>query len=165
MWKGVRSLVWRSRSWAVLVATVSTAVCLALAACGTSPGFTGYGAGLYPPGVTYAERQYSASVYEETLDAGSWFDVTNKDVWIRVEDPQGHRFLNDFVGHMRARLVVGRVTWKEFDALEVRLYEVVHDGTYEYQDMAVEPHAPHARFLARYTYRYDKQSKQFVRVK
>jgi hypothetical protein len=120
--------------------------------------FGQHSAGYFPPGTTYEARQYDAYVYEETRYGESR-------VWIRVEDAQGSRLLNDPIGPVEAPIVVGRVTWTDFDNLEVRLYEVIDDGNSDYQNVAIEPRPPHAKFLMRLVYRYDAASKQFIRVR
>lgn len=121
--------------------------------------------GYYPPGSTYTTAwDFKTILYVETPDAGSMFDVQDKHVWVRVEDRDGNRLLNDRL-NFTSRLVEGRCSWDDFDNLEVRLYEVTQDGSYEYQDVAVEPHAPHAKLLQQLTYRYDASAEKFIRVR
>lgn len=136
----------------------------ALLGCVEEVPYTQGGAGYFPPGSSYQTCLYRATVGDELHGTGSFFDLLDRRVWVDVYDQKDRQLLHDDIGMMRAHLVVGRTTWATFDDLEVRLYDVIGDGSAEYEEVTVEPHAPHAKLLRRLHYRFDKASGKFVRV-
>jgi len=142
----------------LLLAVISVVALLAVAGCrGTQ--FDRSGMGQFP---ARGPSQYVAILYLETRDPGSLFSLQNKDVWIRVEDPEGNRLLDDRLPRMRSGMVEGKVRWTDFNHLEVELLEVGYAKSDDPYAVALAKSGP--RPLLSLTYQYNHALKKFERV-
>ena len=105
-----------------------------------------------------ADYEYRATWHMETHNSGPFFDVQNKDVWVRVDDQRGDLLLNDKL-LLRCGGVVGRAQWPRAESLQVTLYEGSDntDGAYN-----VVPESAQAVLVL--TYRLDPATHWFKRI-
>lgn len=153
------------------IACVLIAFTIVGAGCG-SVQYTGNGVdgGFYPPGTTYmTDWKYEAVLYVETAEPGTMYRLQDKKIWIRVDDREGKRLLDDKV-ELRCCMVEGKASWSEFETLEIVLYErgleratgenVPLDDPYS---VALAKSGP--RKMVTLKYRYDEKKRRFEKVK
>lgn len=148
----------------LLLVTVLLVACMA-AAC-KPVNYEMDEAGAFPPGTTFAANdwKYGVFVYQSSSDTGTLCDLQNKDVWIRVAPRHGSLLVNDHLGEIRACLVVGKVSWRDFDRIDVALWE--EGGSGEWNDSYSQALAKSGgRLLRTVSYVYDPTQKTFVRIK
>lgn len=125
-------------------------------------------AGYYPPETNYTTNwKYEAFLYVETTDPGSMYTLQDKTVWIRVEDRDGNRLLDDRI-KLRACLVEGEATWHTFDDLSIVLTETGFEYEGEYSkfndshSVALSKSGPQQ--LTTLKYRYNDKRRRFEKV-
>lgn len=132
-------------------------------------GGSGVDGGFYPPGTNYmTDWTYEAVLYVETSESGTMYRLQDKDIWIRVEDRQGKRLLNDKI-ELRCCMVEGKANWSEFGTLEIALYE---EGLERATGETVPLDDPYSVALAKsgprkmvtLTYHYNEKMKRFEKV-
>jgi hypothetical protein len=151
------------RTGVAAVAFIALTLCLfAVTGCrGTQ--FAQDDIGFFPPGTSYTTSwTQKAFWYAETGEAGSMYMRQEKDVWIRVEDRNGNRLLNDKM-HFRCCQVVGKCTWVRFDTLNIELLEEGDATVGDPYSAALAKSGP--RTIAKLTYRYNAPRGQFEHVR